>query len=278
MRGGIRLCAVHTHSTLCDGKHTPAEMARVARAAGVRSFGLSGHSHTLIPSDRGCVLPAEDGAYRAEIGALRQPYDGEMEILAGIEWDSLADVPHTGWDYWIGSVHNLLVDGRYYAIDWDREKLSACRDEAFGGDIWALVEAYYRSVATVAAEKPTILGHIDQITKFNEGGAFFDEGDPRYRRMALAALEAASPAETLLEINTGAVARGYRSVPYPPLWLLRRWRELGGRIIVTADVHDAAQMLYGYDAAEELARAAGYETACILTAHGTEEVPLGVQP
>lgn len=39
-------CSVHTHSVLCDGKGTLAEMAAAAYAAGVRFFGASGHSHT----------------------------------------------------------------------------------------------------------------------------------------------------------------------------------------------------------------------------------------
>ena len=37
MNGNI--CSVHTHSTLCDGKDTLAEMARAAFEAGVVSFG-----------------------------------------------------------------------------------------------------------------------------------------------------------------------------------------------------------------------------------------------
>ena len=53
------LCSVHTHSVLCDGKNTLAEMAAAAFAAGVRYFGASGHSHTDIPHDAGNVLPAD---------------------------------------------------------------------------------------------------------------------------------------------------------------------------------------------------------------------------
>ena len=51
--------SVHTHSVLCDGKGTLAEMAAAAYQAGVRYFGASGHSHTEIPHDAGNVLPAD---------------------------------------------------------------------------------------------------------------------------------------------------------------------------------------------------------------------------
>ena len=36
------------------------------------------------------------------------------------------------------------------------------------------------------------------------------------------------PVGTLLEINTGAIFRGYRTTPYPAPVLLREGREMGG--------------------------------------------------
>ncbi len=126
----------------------------------------------------------------------------------------------------------------------------------------------------MAARRPTILGHIDLITKFNERGAFFDEAAPRYRAAALAALHAADPGQTLLEINTGAMSRGYRTAPYPALFLLKEWRAMGGRIILTADAHSASAIAYGYDRAAELARAAGFDRSVVLTLGGAAECPL----
>ena len=55
-------CSVHTHSVLCDGKNTLPEMAAAAFAAGVRYFGVSGHSHTPIPWDVGNTLPSDPAA------------------------------------------------------------------------------------------------------------------------------------------------------------------------------------------------------------------------
>ena len=271
-----KLCAVHTHSTLCDGKQPLAEMAAAAYDAGVKYYGVSCHSHTPVPHDEGNVLDADMAAYRAEVLRLRTEYADRMEVLLGLEWDALSDVSPEGFDYWIGSVHNLYdrEQNAYHAIDWDREKLAACRDEMFGGDALAMVEGYFAEVARVAAMKPTILGHIDLITKLNGEGEFFDETHPRYRAAALAALHAADPAATLLEINTGAMARGYRAAPYPASFLLEEWRRMGGRVIITADVHHMDHMLYGYDQAAEAAKAAGFETGVLLTLNGPVEYPL----
>ena len=62
-----KACSVHTHSTLCDGRNTLAEMAAAAYAAGVRHFGASGHSPTPIPHDAGNVLPGDMAEYRAAV-------------------------------------------------------------------------------------------------------------------------------------------------------------------------------------------------------------------
>jgi len=272
MRG---FCSVHTHSTLCDGKDTLESMAQAAFEAGAVSFGASGHSYTEVPWDQGYTLPEDLTAYRAEVLRLREEYGGRMEVLLGIEQDSLSPQPVPEWtDYWIGSVHNLRRPGSYASIDCSPEKLAEDCRTLFGGDFLSMAEAYFADAAEMAARKPTILGHIDLITKFNEDGGFFDEADPRYRAAALAALHAADPGQTLLEINTGAMSRGYRTTPYPALFLLREWRAMGGRIILTADAHSASAIVYGYDRAAELAKAAGFDRSVLLTLGGAVECPL----
>ena len=270
-----RFCSVHTHSTMCDGKNTLAEMAAAAFAAGAVSFGASGHSHTPLPEDKGCVLPADMSAYRAEVLRLREEYAGRMDVLLGIELDNCADVTAEGFDYWIGSAHRLRgPDGRWYTVDWDAETLAACCETAFGGDGLAMAERYYGEVRRMAAMGPAILGHIDLVTKFCENTPLFDQASPRYRSAALEALHAADPRSTLLEINTGAMSRGYRKTPYPALFLLEEWRRMGGRIILTADAHSASAVVYGYDQAAELALAAGFTRSAVLTAGGITEYPL----
>ena len=264
-------CTVHTHSILCDGKGTLAEVAAAAFAAGVRFFGASGHSHTEIPYDEGNVLPSDLSNYRSQLLSLRKAYQGRMEVLLGIEQDSCSKEMVPDWaDYWIASVHNLYdpKTGRYYSVDWDRGQLTACRDEMFGGDMLALTEGYYQAVAAMAERKPTILGHIDLVTKLNQGNVFFDEDDSRYQAAALRALRHADPDATLLEINTGAVSRGYRDTPYPALFLLREWRAMGGQIILTADAHSPETVVYGYGLAADQAKAAGFRESVLLTSRG----------
>lgn len=274
---GPGACSVHTHSTLCDGRDALAAMAAAAQAAGVQYFGASGHSHTPIPADVGSVLPAEPTAYHAELLRLRDEYAGRMEVLLGIEQDSCSAQPVPDWtDYWIGSVHNLrdAETGVYYPVDGTPELLARCCVELFRGNFPALIGHYYTDVAAMAARRPTILGHIDLITKLNAEETFFDEEDRHYRAAALSSLHAADPTVTLLEINTGAMARGYRGAPYPALFLLREWRAMGGRVILTSDAHSAGSIVFGYGEAAEVAKAAGFASSVLLTAAGLEECPL----
>ena len=151
-------CSVHTHSLLCDGKNTLEEMAAAAFAAGAAAFGASGHSHTELPWDRGCVLPADLTSYRTEVLRLRKAYAGQMDVLLGIEWDSCSAGDPEGFDYWIGSVHNLwdADRGHGFCIDYDADRLTeACRTLS-GGNFTALAEQYYAAVASMAARRPTI--------------------------------------------------------------------------------------------------------------------------
>lgn len=268
-------CSIHTHNTFCDGKGTPEEMAAAAYAAGVRYFGVSCHSHTPIDLDVGAVLDADMTEYRNAVLRLREEYRGRMEVLLGIEWDSCSDIQPEGFDYWIGSVHYQKGgNGKYYAADWGEEHFTACRDELFGGDALAVAEGYFAQVEKVAAKKPLIMGHIDLITKLNAGNRFFDEADPRYQKAALAALHAVDPRASVLEINTGGVSRGYRTMPYPALFLLKEWHDMNGRIILTSDSHSPDTVVFGYQQAAELAKAAGFDHSMLLTMDGMIACPL----
>ena len=263
--------SVHCHSTLCDGKNTLQEMASAACAQGLTTLGFTGHSHTPIDREY-CMSPRRTALYKATIAKLKAEYKGKVDILCGIEWDQFSDDKRTGYDYWIGSVHYLhgANTGKYYEIDFRKQDLQACIDADFGGDGLAAAEAYFRAVAEVAALRPDILGHIDLIKKLNRDGDFFDEEAPRYRAAAMGALEAARDAACLLEVNTGAVFRGYRSDFYPSDWLLRAWQQMGGKVIITADAHSTDGLTFGYEEAARQVKAAGFSAVQVLTGTGFE--------
>ena len=72
----------------------------------------------------------------------------------------------------------------------------------------------------------------------------------------------------------GAIARGYRSQPYPGAAMLRRLAERKVPVIITSDCHDARYLDCGFDDAQTLAKACGFRTAWQMRGDALEEFPL----
>ena len=263
---------LHTHTTFCDGKSTAEEMVAAGLAAGLTAIGFTGHS--FVENDSTTMDAAATAAYRAEVLRLRKAYAGRIDIFLGLEQDSLSAPPEEVYDYKIGSVHFVRKDGQPLCVDDTEEELRRGVEELYGGDDLALVEDYYASVARMAEAECQIVGHFDLITKFNEGDRLFPTDHFRYRAAAMEALRVLCRRDVIFEINTGAMARGYRSAPYPSAELLREIRALGGRISITSDCHQAAALLCGFAEARELAKECGFRE--LMQFDGQKFFPQGI--
>ena len=265
---------LQVHTDLCDGSASPAAMAAAAMSAGCASLGFSGHSP--LPFEGSWTMAAGDiPRYRAEVLRLRAQYAGQMEIYLGLEQEFFSPAPGEGWDYRIGSVHCVEKDGTYLSVDDSPLPFQESVERYYGGDFLSFAADYYRLEAQVVARTGCeIAGHFDLITKFNEGGRFFDESGRRYRSAALEALDALLESDVIFEINTGAISRGFRTVPYPAPFLLRRIRERGGRVTITSDSHSPSTILFGYADAFALACACGFSEYWVLTASGFQPRPI----
>ncbi len=248
----------HTHTTLCDGKNTPAEMTEAAYRKGFDALGFSGHMDPSIRMDW--------GRYVREISGLRESYKGRMDILLGVELDQWwRGEPVTGAEYVIGSTHFIsLPDGRLGCVDWTWEESDRLRREWFGADWYRLAAAYYETEARVwERTRCDILGHFDLVACFNHQRPSFDEEDPRYLRPAMEALETLAATGAVFEINCGAYNRGRRRDFYPARPLLRRLRELGAEVCLSSDAHQAELLDGGFADAREALRACGFgHTVC----------------
>ena len=246
----------HVHTTLCDGKDTPAAMAAAALAQGLTALGFSGHAHTSF-DESWCMSVENTRLYRAEIARLREEYRDRLPIWCGIEQDLYADPPE-GYDYVIGSVHYVLADGVYLPVDESADCLRKAANEHFGGDPIAFCEAYYDAVGAVAEETCCdIIGHFDLVTKFNETGALFDEGDPRYIAAWQRAAGRLLAANVPFEINTGAISRGCRTAPYPAEPILLWLRDRGASFVLSGDSHSAGALCCDFERQEHRLAALG---------------------
>jgi len=268
---------LHTHSTFDDGQNTMEEMVRAAISAGLHSLGFSVHT----PAPDGCawewaIAKERLPAYAQEARRLREAYRGRISVYHGAEWEMLSSIPPDGFDYVIGSIHHIVRGGEAYSVDASAYVTADCLARAFGGDADAAVEAYFAQYADLAQiEKVDIVGHFDLPTKFDEQRRFYDPDSPRFHAAALSAMDALNAAGKIFEINTGAIARGYRTAPYPSRALLLALKARGGRVAISADAHCAADVAFGFAEAEALARACGFTETWVFDGSGFVPAPLG---
>ena len=261
----------HTHTFFCDGSDAPEEVVRAAVDLGFTRLGFSGHS------DPAGGVPMDLRAYTAEIRRLQAAWQDRIEIFLGVEQDLYAPPENLrGLDYWIGSTHFIRTDTGLTPVDKSAEILSGLCDEAFGGDWTLLCRAYYRQEAEIVDRtRCAFIGHFDLVTRFNDQLHTIDEEGEPYLAAALETMEyLAKEKRVPFELNTGALYRGRKHIPYPSPVLLRALRSFGGEILISSDAHRKEHLDGGFAQAAEYAIAAGFDHANILTKDGFEPYSL----
>ncbi len=260
-------CNLHTHTTFCDGKNTPEEMVLSAVKLGCQTLGFSGHAPAseLWGHESWCMNADTLQTYWNEIQSLKDKYRDSVEILCGVELDYYSDPLPIKPDFIIGSVHQIKKGNRQMPIDLESSALSDGIRTIFDGDVLAFAKQYYELVSDVVLRtKCDIVGHFDLLTKFNEHSHYLDETDPHYRSLAYEALDAVLEQDTFIEINTGAIFRGWKQTPYPSPFLLKRIAEKQGRIVLNSDAHKADALLCYFEESIELARYCGVRELWIV--------------
>lgn len=288
----------HTHCDFCDGKATAEAMAEAAATAGFSILGFS--SHAPLPFATPWNMDAADlGAYLSKVRSLAEAHAPKMTVLTGLEIDYVSGLcgpadgrfAGAGLDYSIGSVHYVHPEGAPapspelaepsgeaafgFTVDEPESDFARHLEAFYDGDALALVEDYWKSVAgMIRAGGFDILGHIDLIRRNNPGGLYFDEGARSYADVAMEAIDALAGTGIVVEINTGAMARGKLDSPYPTAWILKELRARGVAVCVDADAHAPSHLAAHREAALRLAADAGYRTLRILGPAGWIDAPL----
>lgn len=234
---------LHLHTTYSDGENTPEEMILAALQAGLSVIGFADHSFTSFDQSY-CIRRERMQEYRDEIAALREKYRGKIEVKCGIEQDYYSEESTEGLDFVIGSVHYLRVGEEYFPVDENIGLTRDAVDRLFGGDPYALAEQYFSIVADVVRKTgATLIGHFDLVSKFNQKTPWLDEDHPRYRAAWQAAADALLKTGVPFEINSGAVTRGHRTVPYPAPPIREYLEKHGATFLCSSDSHSAAALL-----------------------------------
>lgn len=244
-KGNVNL---HTHTHYCDGKDAPEDMVLRAIDLGFCALGFSGHGYSVNDTDF-CMSRENSEKYRQEILRLKEVYKNQIDIYLGIERDYFGEKEDFPYDYVIGSLHYAKAPGgTLLSVDDSAQVMEEGVKTFFGGDYRAYVESYYETLGDVVEKTGAdIVGHFDLVVKFNRGNRYFDEEATWYKKAALRALARVAVHKPIIEINTGAMARGYRDEPYPAPFLLAEIQRLGCPVILSSDCHDRQQLNYGFD-------------------------------
>lgn len=243
----MELFDLHVHSVFSDGRDTPRDIVISAIEKGIKTLGFSDHSYTEF-DERYCIQRDKQAEYIRTINELKNEFSDKIEILCATEQDFYSTAPTSGYDYVIGSVHYVLIDGAYIPVDETADILKQAADKYFSGDILSLCEAYFENVGKVYEKtKCDIVGHFDLITKFNEQEQLFDENDPRYIRAYRKAVDKIITDCKVFEINTGAISRGYRTTPYPSENIRSYIRQKGGKFILSSDSHQKETLCFEFN-------------------------------
>ncbi len=271
----------HSHTDYCDGIYTAEEMIKSAIEKGLCYYGVS--SHAPLPFDTDWTMKNEDlNQYVDEVLYLKQKYENRITVLVGLEIDYLPDLESfsikdesmSRIDYIIGSVHFLgkLNDSTRWTVDYDKKEFEKGIRESFDGDIMSAVKTYYKLIGDMAETiEPDIIAHLDLIKKNNFGNYFFDDSEVWYIETVRNCLETIASTKSIIEINTGGVARGFMTEFYPSDRILREVLAMKIPVTISSDAHTAENVAFGFDDVLVKLEDMGFEKIHYLTENGWQE-------
>lgn len=243
------------HTVWCDGKDSAEAMILAAVGKGFSAVGFS--SHTMLPAgDPGNLSPETAPAYFAEIRSLAEKYRDRIKVYCGVEADYMPGVctadrslyAHLGADYVIGSVHTVIKDGGRCPVDYSPDLLREGIAGLFAGNAEAFVRSYFeqerRMISTCDFD---IIGHPDLVRKFNLKHPYFDETAPWYLEELRLTADTVAASNKIVEVNTGAISRGWLDDAYPSPVFRKLLRERGVKFILSSDAHSASAIDCAFD-------------------------------
>lgn len=275
----------HSHTNYCDGTCSAENMIKSAIDQGLRYFGIS--SHAPLPFETDWTMKNTDLIqYIDELKQLKHKYKNKITVFSGLEVDYVPDLEMltnkadliSGIDYIIGSVHFLgkLKDATRWTVDYDKSEFERGISESFNGDRKSAVKNYFRLIGDMADKmEPDIIGHLDLIKKNNQNNYFFDESEPWYIETVRNCLKRIANTSSVIEINTGGVARGYMKEFYPSDWILKEVLEMEIPVTISSDSHKSEDIASRFDDAVSKLESLGFEKIHYLTENGWQKIDVG---
>jgi histidinol-phosphatase (PHP family) len=246
----------HLHTDLSPDADVPIDLyAQLAVERGIRELAIT--DHVDFEPDDPAYAPSFEARERVVRGAAERWADRlaihfgvEITYASARETEIRDHLSRHRYDYTIGSVH--VTAASPYAP-------SRVATSIAGRSLADIVAPYFDEV--VAAARSGLfdtIGHLDYVKRYLHPHVLPAElaGAPELYEAPLHAL---IDHGVTLEVNTSGL-RQPPGEPYPPPWVVRRYRELGGLAVVAgSDAHRAPSFAYGLEAAYRAAAEAGVE-------------------
>lgn len=253
---------LHTHCTLSfDGKSSAEDMVKRAAELGVRYYALTDHVDLGEFPDPEFDLEATVSGARELIPALREKYADSVELLYGVELGQAVHEPELAekllaendHDFVIGSVHNIRRHEDFYFLDYKDTDVTELLDLYFG----ELLE-------TAESDTFDVLGHITYPLRYIAGEYGIDVDMARYSGIMDEILRTVIKNGRGIEINTSGLRQKYGKM-FPDAGIVKRYRELGGRILtIGSDAHCADDLGKGIAEGIKTARLCGFDEITVF--------------
>jgi len=248
----------HTHHDRCGhAVGTIEEYIVAAIEQGLDLIGISDHTPLFAmeedrPSLHGCMAKSQFVPYVEEVLALKQKYQGQIEVLLGIEADFLPEhlelygriLASQPFDYVIGSVHEFAGIGLYDSEFWDGLDAQGKLD---------VKNQYYDYVAKSAkCGLYDILGHVDALNRY-----FFEY--PKLRTEAADfTLQTIANHDVAIEINSSD------DNWVPDAYLLERALYHGVKVTFGSDAHEPERVGDHFEAVRQQLKTIGFQEWAIF--------------
>lgn len=276
----IQRADCHSHSNCSpDGRDSVLQMCQRAKELGFSYYALTDHCECNDYHGEARGFSFAQGLRKSfrETGEAAKALAGEITVLKGLELgqamqdiSAAEDALSREYDFVLGSVHNIRGYEDFYFMDYD-----ALSDAYING---LLSEYFHELLETVQWGGVDSLAHLTYPLRYIQGDYGRLIGENFHQEEMDAIFFALIAGGKALEINTS----GFRqkiSRPLPDLPLLKRYYELGGRLVtIGSDAHCTEDLGKGIDAGFQTLLQAGFREYAVFVNRKPVMLPIpGVQ-
>ncbi|MCR5670224.1 MAG: histidinol-phosphatase HisJ family protein [Butyrivibrio sp.] len=258
----------HMHSYYSGDSKAPMEdMIESSIKRGLKEICFTDHmdlEYPPLPEVTPGLFEFDTDSYKKEILSLREKYKDKINIKFGVELGLQDHIPDLNkeyvskydFDFVIGSIHVLDRQDPYYKEYWEGKSESDVLNRCF--------ELTLENMKLF--KDFDVLGHFDYVIRYSpyKGAEYNYES---FSEIIDAILSFLIKNDKGLDLNTKAIY-GYGLEPNPHAFVLKRYKELGGRIITFgSDAHTPDVVGAAFEQAKEIALSCGLTEYCTYDAH-----------